>query len=137
MQPSTELRDVVLQSLRDLSSGQFEAALGTFSHESGLLFIGTAPTEWITTLAGVDALLRASSSGTGNLPPDLDIQAWQEGTVGWGAYHFTGRLPDGSTIPLRWTFVSRQEGATWRCVQVHGSVGIPDDEVVKVARSAQ
>ena len=135
MQQSQELCDFVLSSLRQLVPEHISDAMNRMTNEPGMLFIGTQPTEWLDNRPALEALFREMSQGSsGNLPPDLQIQAWQEGSVGWGAYHFTLPMPNDSAAPLRWTFVAHQEGGGWKFVMIHGSVGIPDDQVPSIAQ---
>jgi hypothetical protein len=136
MQASPELRDAVMRSAQDFFVAKnIAAALDSYSREPGVLVLGTAPTEWFEGIAAAEGMLRASmEGGSGNMPPDLQLQAWQEGTVGWAAYQWTGRLPNGSTFKLRGTEVLHLEGGNWKMVQQHVSVGIPDELVPSIAQ---
>jgi hypothetical protein len=40
-------------------------------------------------------------------------------------------LPDGTTIQLRSTLVFQRENGSWKVVQHHNSVGVPNEELVK------
>lgn len=54
------------------------------------------------------------------------IQAHSEGSVGWAADQPALVLPDGNEVPMRLTSVWRQEADTWKMVQFHLSIGIPN-----------
>ena len=137
MQPSPELRDVFMRGMQDLVAKNASAFLTLYSREPGALVIGTAPTEWLEGYAAFEPMLRASiEGGSGNMPQDFQLQTWQEGSVGWAVYQWTGRLPNGNTIKFRGTNVFHLEDGVWRSVHQHNSVGIPDDQVMSIATPA-
>ncbi|MCG3218096.1 MAG: nuclear transport factor 2 family protein, partial [Candidatus Heimdallarchaeota archaeon] len=59
-----------------------------------------------------------------------DIQAFEEGTVGWFADQATLRMPDGLEIPIRITGIFHKENSDWKIVQWHGSVGIANVDAI-------
>lgn len=59
-----------------------------------------------------------------------DVEAYQEGSVGWGLARPTLTMPDGSQIAPRWSAVSHREDGTWKLVQLHASVGISNEELL-------
>ncbi len=61
---------------------------------------------------------------------DANPQAYSEGTVGWVADYPKLRLPDGTEIPFRITTVYPKENGAWKMVQWHGSIGVPNEEMV-------
>lgn len=137
MQPSPEIQEVVMRNLRDMATRNAQAMLDSCSREPGVVFIGTAPTEWMENLAELEAVARpAIEGGSGEMPADIQIQTGQEGTMGWAAYRYTVSLPNGRTFVLRASDVWHQEGGTWKCVHSHLSVGVPDDLVPSIAQPA-
>jgi ketosteroid isomerase-like protein len=58
-----------------------------------------------------------------------ELDAFVEGTVGWASSRFRWMSKDGSEIPMRWTAVFHREDGEWKMVQVHASVGVPNEEV--------
>lgn len=135
MQPSPEIREAALQVLRDQLAGNLVAVTETMSQEPGFLVIGTAPSEWFTSAAAMEQASRAAAAtGGGGMPPleNIEIEAYQEGTVGWGSERGTLRLPNGVALTIRGTFVVHQEGGRWKAVQAHTSVGIPDDQIMNI-----
>jgi hypothetical protein len=135
MQPSPEIREAALQVLRDQLAGNFAAVMETMSQEPGFLSIGTAPGEWFTSAAAMEQASRAAApAGGGGMPPleNVEIDAYQEGSVGWGSERGTLRLPNGVALTIRGTFVVHQEGGRWKAVQAHTSVGIPDDQLMNI-----
>lgn len=138
MQPSQELRDAVMRAVQDLVAKNASAFLGLYSREPGVIVIGTAPTEWLEGFAAFEPMLRATvEGGSGMMPQDIQIQAWQEGSVGWAATQWTGRLPNGGMIKFRNTGVFHLESGAWRCVHQHSSVGVPDNQVMSIAQPGQ
>jgi hypothetical protein len=64
------------------------------------------------------------------MPDDLEIVAYEEGTVGWANVRYTAKLPNGGSFLSRWTIIYHQEGGQWKIVNGHASLGIPDDKVM-------
>ena len=54
-------------------------------------------------------------------------KAFTEGTVGWAADRPTF-VVGGKEIPLRLTLVLHREGGEWKVVQLHSSIGVPNEE---------
>lgn len=135
MQPSPEIQEMVTRNLRDMVAKNAQAFLDTCSHEPGVVFIGTAPNEWMESMAELEAVARpAIEGGSGRMPTDIQIQTGQEGTMGWAAYRYTVPLPNGRTFVLRATDVWHQEGGAWKCVHSHLSIGVSDELVPSIAQ---
>lgn len=135
MQPSPEIREVAQRILSDQLAGHLDAVLQTMSQEPGFLCIGTAPGEWFKGVAAFEQASRAAIAASGSgMPPleNVEIEAYQEGTVGWGSERGTLRLPNGVALAIRGTFVVHQEGGQWKAVQAHTSVGIPDAQMMNI-----
>jgi hypothetical protein len=57
------------------------------------------------------------------------VEAWKEGSVGWVAARGRGTNAEGDEwVPERFTAVLHEEGAYWRVVQWHTSVGVSNLE---------
>ena len=54
--------------------------------------------------------------------------ALRDGPLGWGTMRGRVKRPDGNEIGFRWTAVFRQENGVWKAVQIHGSIGVPDEQ---------
>lgn len=65
MQPSDELKNMVLQNYREHASpgGSLEVIRCCYSHQEGVLFVGTDPKEW---LKGYEAISRHVESTMGS-----------------------------------------------------------------------
>jgi hypothetical protein len=129
LQRSSELTSVVESIYNALSTGDADTVAGLLTTGDGLTFIGTDPTEWYTDRESVLTLVR-SQSGAGVKVRAGDIQAFEEGTVGWVADKGTFILPDGTEVPFRLTAVFRQEDGGWRMVQEHASIAVDNEEVI-------
>jgi hypothetical protein len=135
MQSSPALRELFERSMREMAAKNAQAILDMCSREPGVVFIGTAPNEWMESLAALEPVLRASlESGSGMMPAEIQIITGQEGSVGWAAAQWKVRLPNGSAIMLRSTNVCHLEGGEWRAVHTHLSVGVPDELIMNVAQ---
>ena len=135
MQPSAEVRDVLLRfyevfSTQDLQSGAQMIA----QQAEGVLAIGTAG-EWLEGreqwIAATEALMHEIEGF--RMEAGEEPHCYEEGSVGWVADQPRVVLPDG-TISTRLTGVVRQEEGEWRFVHLHLSVGVPDEEVVELQR---
>ncbi len=131
MAQSKEIKEVLLQIYQAMSSGDVPGMLELISHEEGTLVIGTDPREW---WRGFDTINRFFSvqikemGGVKVIPGE--IEAFQEGKVGWAADYLTLRFPDGIEARLRGTAVFKQEAGSWKMVQWHVSTGTLNEETI-------
>lgn len=133
MQPSAEIRALAIQGLEATRPGNADAIIALFSTDPGTRFIGTDPSEWITTREALERLIRASvEQSSGRTPPDLQVEAFEEGTVGWSLMRYTAALPNGARLAFRWTLVYHRDGADWKLVAGHISLGVPDTMVMSI-----
>ena len=125
MQESAELKEFLSQS--GLSPEE------VWSQDDDVLLIGSDPTEWVEGYEKVigfmnDLAERGAPGGATRLPPET-VRAFREGNIGWSRSDMRWQLKDGTEIPGRATTVCRKEGGVWKILQVHVSIGIPDEEV--------
>jgi class 3 adenylate cyclase len=67
---------------------------------------------------------------TGGFPFEWDeIEAWEEGSVGWAGLQATISAPEGP-VPIRMTLVFHLERSEWKCVQFHLSGGRSNTELL-------
>ena len=93
--------------------------------------IGSDPGEWFRGGEVVAQFLRGevtNAGGKARFSPD-GTEAFEEGTVGWATTRLTITLPDGRHISPRWSSVFHREGAAWRFVQTHASIGVDNDAI--------
>jgi hypothetical protein len=129
--PSTEVRDAVLRFYQAVGAGDGHALEGIFSRQSGVLAVGSDPTEW---WAGYDAIVQAfkaqlCETGIRQITPG-DLSAFSEGTVGWAADRRTMQRANGQEITIRETMLFHREDGEWKLVQFHASVAVPNAELV-------
>lgn len=135
MQPSPEIRALVMRGMQLTAAKDLAGVMDLASREPGFLLMGTAPTEWFTSAAAAEPMIRASlEGGSGRIPENMEIEAYQEGSVGWAGVRWKSQLPNGAAITLRWSQIFHQEGGTWKLVHGHVSVAVPDELVMNVAQ---
>jgi len=123
VEPSEEIRRVVHRWLVANRDGDPDGVMARISERPGLLAIGTDPGEWWHTPER--AVWRRQIEESGGFPLDWgEIEAWEEGTVGWAGMMITlGRLEgDGMRSELRATYVLHLEHGEWKIVQIHWSL---------------
>lgn len=124
MEPAPEVRDVYVNYMKALSSGDASSVLETFSQASGVIEIGSAPDAWTEGYESITDRLAEVFRGLAgmNIEPG-DVKAFQEGTVAWLADRPTMTTPEGMRLSARITAVFRREGDGWKIVQSHFSMG--------------
>lgn len=135
MQPSDELKNIVLQNYRDhaLPGGSLEVVRRCYSHQEGTLFIGTDPKEWLKGYEAIYHYIEMFSGGGIQIQVNY-IEAWCEGSVGWSVDVVTLKLKDSTNIPLRHTHVFQKENEAWKIVHTHVSVAIPDKKLIELSK---
>lgn len=129
MEPAAELKKIVLDIYEALTKGHAEPIEELISREDGLVLIGTDPEEWWVDAETFRGVLRKQiqEMGDGIALVAGELTAYREGTVGWVADRPTLHMPDGSKVPLRYTFAFHQEDGQWKVVQWHLSIGVPNE----------
>jgi ketosteroid isomerase-like protein len=131
MQVSPEIKELLLRLYAVEASADLDGLLAFYSHSEDVLAIGTDPTEGG---AGFDPIARVYQAQLPEMGGHVrfiagDIQAFEEGTVGWAADCCTLQVL-GREIPMRHTTVFHREGGEWRIVQHHVSMGVPNAEAL-------
>jgi ketosteroid isomerase-like protein len=133
MQASQELREAYVTLMQAFDQGETDSLLGVLSREQGALVIGTAPEEWWDTpeaaAGGYQMTVDLARSGNWRVRPG-DVEAFEEGSVGWVADQPVIAMPDGQEQSMRSTAVFHREDGGWKAVQWHFSVGLPNEEVL-------
>jgi hypothetical protein len=130
MERSPELEALVRSWFEAASTGDATMVDRHVSARDGTRLIGSDPQEWLAGSA-VAGFLRGEVEGSGGAATfaPSDTEAYQEGTVGWAATRLTITLPDGKHVSPRWSAVFHREDDTWRFVQTHASIAVPNDQV--------
>ena len=127
MEPSEEIRRIIERWTRAHSEGDYESALERLSELPGTLIIGNDPNEW---WHGDEAraIWARQLEELGSFPvTSYDVEAWEEGTVGWACVKETITSSSG-TFDGRCTYVLHLERGEWKVVHVHWSVAKPNVE---------
>jgi class 3 adenylate cyclase len=127
VEPSEEIRRVIERFTRATAEGDHESALARLSEHAGTLIIGNDPDEWWHG-EEAHAVWRHQLEELGAFPVvAYDVEAWEEGTVGWASVKET-ITPSNSSLDARATYVLHLERGEWRIVQVHWSLPKPNVE---------
>ena len=59
--------------------------------------------------------------------------AYGDGGTGFAVDTATWVLPNGARLPTRLTAVLSEQGAAWKVVHMHFSVGVPDEQAMEMA----
>jgi len=129
VKPSREIRDLVLGFLLDFSKGD-PTLLELFSAEKGAVHIGTDEAEYFTGGLRARAIFRQQLGELGQwrLAPG-DVEAFEEGTVGWASCRFMATFRTDVALEARCTFVLHRENGAWKLVQVHKSFPTPNTAI--------
>jgi ketosteroid isomerase-like protein len=131
MQPSMELKELVLRTYAAMSNGDTSFYDNHLSRQDGVLIIGSDPDEWWTGYQTITDVFKAQMremGGVSCLPGDP--QAYSQGDVGWVADRPKFQLPDGTELPVRMSIVFAKEDGEWKVTHQHISIGVPNDQVV-------
>jgi class 3 adenylate cyclase len=127
VEPSEEIRRVIERWTQAVSDGDHEAALERLSEHPGTLIIGNDPDEWWHG-GEARAIWARQLEELGSFPvAEYEVEAWEEGTVGWACVKETITSSSGS-FDGRSTYVLHLERGEWKVVHVHWSLAKPNVE---------
>ena len=131
MERSPEIEQLVVRWFEGASKGDSSLVDAHVSPGDGTRLIGSDPDEVFTGGGAVAEFLRGEvGSAGGNVAfSPADIEAFEEGTVGWATTRVTITMPDGRSVTPRWSAVFHQEGGVWKFVQTHASIGVANEAV--------
>lgn len=128
---SDELVGVMKRLMVAIQSGDTATARGLIANQRETLLVATSG-EW---LYGVEAyeVISAQLSVSSEYDRTFhNVEAYENGSVGWGAAASTVTFPNGRAVPTRTTAVFHLDGGVWRVVQWHSSTPATDaDEWVE------
>jgi hypothetical protein len=134
MEQSAELRERTLDFYRAMETADTSFIETFFSQEEEVLNLGSDPEEWLVGHAkAVGVLVAQLKAMQGISIGGADPQAFSEGSVGWVADQFKLIMPSGTTIPFRMTLVYHKEAGEWKAVQLHLSIGVPNEQAIGYA----
>jgi class 3 adenylate cyclase len=129
VEPSPEIQRVIERWMSASSEGDVDSALARLSEHPAALMIGTDRAEWWRG-EEIHALWarQLEEVGAGASFVGDEIEAWEEGTVGWASVKETITWEE-RTFESRATYVLHLEHGEWKVVQVHWSVPKANIEV--------
>ena len=129
MEPSEEIRRVVHRWTKAIAEGDADSVLGRLSEHPGTVIVGTDPDEW---WRGHETRAvwgrQIEELGSSFQVTADEIEAWEEGTVGWATVKESINLA-GRSFASRATYVLHLERGEWKVVQVHWSLPKANVEV--------
>ncbi|HEX2072694.1 MAG TPA: nuclear transport factor 2 family protein [Geodermatophilus sp.] len=132
MRESPELRAMMENLYAAMASGEVAWLSEAVSADEATLAIGTDPAEWWEGGRRVREMWAAQlAAGLGGAVFEpTRLRAYEEGDVGWAADEPRMLLPGSTPATVRLTAVFRREEGTWRIVQSHASIGVPNPESI-------
>lgn len=128
-QRSPELEAVMRRLWKVFASGSVEALSNMISSSPDVRFILSADDDWFT-----GSVMVQMAAGRSNLM-DIEriefdrLEAFEIDEVGWVAGNITVFYRSGHSNTFRSTATFVVEQGVWKMVQVHTSVGVPEEEV--------
>jgi class 3 adenylate cyclase len=129
MEPSDEIRRVMLRFIAAVTDGDEEAVSVRFSRQQGVERFGSDPAEWWRDGDSAVLVWQQQMREMGGYPWRLidEVHAMTEGTVAWASARLEFDSPIEIT-PLRLTCVLHLEHGEWKIVQCHSSVPSTNEE---------
>jgi adenylate cyclase len=113
------------------ADGNVDAVIDSYSNESGTSLIGTDGVEFYSGFDTVASYLRVwFEEGAMGAEFELsreNIEAWKEGTVGWVVVTDRMTVPGRDEHLTRATLIFHEDGAHWRIVHWHASIGASNE----------
>ena len=131
MKKSKELANIIGGWFTAAAKGDASYADKHLSKRPTMLLVGTDPKEWIRGKAASKFLMDEAKAMGGKIKVKADeVEAYIEGTVGWGIANPTITLPNGKKFQPRWSAVFHKENSQWKIIQIHASAGVPNEQIM-------
>ncbi len=131
MARSAELQELCKQFMEAMLKGDTAWLERVCSSDDGITMIGTDPKEWYEGQSAARRALRiwARDMGLSRIRlADSNVKAYSEGDHGWASCHPKYIMPDGTELRSRMTIVFHRQGGEWKIVQLHGSLGVANQD---------
>jgi class 3 adenylate cyclase/ketosteroid isomerase-like protein len=129
VETSEEIRRVVERWVRAASAVDPDTVVALLSDAPGSLHIGTDQAEWWRGRDTAELFRRQLQELEAGIPyRGIDVEAWEEGTVGWAAGKLTIAGVD-ADFEARMSAVLHLEHGEWKVVHSHLSVPVPNEDV--------
>jgi SnoaL-like domain len=123
MQDSPDLRNIINSWFDAAAKGDAGWRDHHVSQVSGLRIVGTDPDELLQGAQAYEFLKDEAAMIGGRVAIEVrDVEAFEEGSVGWGLALPEITLAGGLKVSPRWSAVFHKEGVDWKLVQLHASV---------------
>jgi SnoaL-like domain len=126
---STELESLVREVIDAMRTRDFVVVERMLSRTEGAVMIGSDASEYTRDIEEVLRFMRESAPDQSGYTVVVDeVHAYDEGQVGW----FDGTIRferEGESVKSRTTGVAHREHDQWRFVQMHLSVGVPNEHM--------
>jgi ketosteroid isomerase-like protein len=123
MEPSPILREIIAGWFAAAAAGDAGWRDHHVSADPRLRIVGTDPEEWLQGDAAYQFLKQEAETVGGRLSVDVkQVEAYEEGSVGWGLALPEITLGDGRKVTPRWSAVFHREEAGWKLIQLHASI---------------
>jgi adenylate cyclase len=131
VEPSEELRRVVIRFVEALRDGDEEAVSNRVSRQPGFERFGSDPEEiWHEGEAAARLWVQQMREMGGGYPWQLidEVQAMSEGTVGWAVGRAEMSPPIDILVEFRFTTVLHLEHGEWKIVNWHSSIPASNED---------
>ena len=123
MQDSPDLRNIINSWFDAAAKGDAGWRDHHVSQVSGLRIVGTDSDELLQGARAYEFLKDEAEMIGGRVAIEVkDVEAFEEGSVGWGLALPEITLAGGLKVSPRWSAVFHKEGVDWKLVQLHASV---------------
>ncbi len=126
---SSELINLIIQFYAAISSGEPSVpAQDLLSQENGFLALGSGPGEWWRDADVIIQGYQRRVATGGSEVRVSNIEAYQEGSVGWVVDRVTLKTHDGDHFPVRHTYILHQVEGKWKIIHAHYSLEITNEK---------
>jgi ketosteroid isomerase-like protein len=128
MRPSPELREIIASWFKAAESGDAAWRDRHVSRDPNLRIVGTDPDEWLLGEPAYAFLKHEAETVGGRVRVSVrEVEAFEEGSVGWGVAIPDITISDGRRVSPRWSAVFHREDGQWRMVQLHASIAVGNE----------
>jgi ketosteroid isomerase-like protein len=131
MQRSPDIESLVQSWFEAANRGDPSIVRAHVSPGEGTRLIGSDATEVFKGGAAITMFLSVEIEGAAGRAQFVarDVEAFEEGTVGWASARLKITMKDGRSVTPRWTAVFHREEGVWKFVQTHVSIGVSNEAV--------
>lgn len=123
MYPSPELENIILKLYAGISDGTVVGMVEQiFSTGDGFLAIGTDDDQWWHDAGIILLAYQDRVRSGGGVVEVRDIEAYQEGDVGWVMDRVILKTPGSDEVPFRHTYIFHKEDSDWKIIHAHYSI---------------